>query len=241
MVDSLQITSAIAGFGPSIALLYYTVSKYTYPKVKKPFFDDTKIFKFFALGIVLGMIIFALEDWGQGADETLVASAVLFAVMEELMKLVILNFPRFQRKVDTAFYGLTLGLGIATTYTFASVYVSLTNPELENPGLLEMVGYSLLGLQFVFLHGATTTMIGVGVVRRELRAYVSEALLVHLGYNLLMIVFFAEIEPWSLMGLGAASALVVYAYYRIHTQSLPALIRDAKRLSLRTDVKAASR
>jgi RsiW-degrading membrane proteinase PrsW (M82 family) len=233
MVDLLQITSAIAGFGPSIALLYYTMSRYTFPKVKEPFFDDSKIFKFFALGIALGMIIFAFESWGRPTGETLVALVVMYAVMEELMKLVILNFPRFQRKVDTAFYGLALGLGIATTYTFASVYVSLL--DLEDPGLFEMVAYSLLGLQFVLLHGSTTTMIGVGVVRRDLKGYFSEALLVHLGYNLLMIPFFTEVEPWNLMGLGAASALVAYAYYRIHTQSLPALIRDAKRLSLKKE------
>lgn len=233
MVDLLQITSAIAGFGPSIALLYYTMSSYTFPKVKEPFFDDSKIFKFFALGIALGMIIFAFESWGRPTGETLVALVVMYAVMEELMKLVILNFPRFQRKVDTAFYGLALGLGIATTYTFASVYVSLL--DLEDPGLFEMVAYSLLGLQFVLLHGSTTTMIGVGVVRRDLKGYFSEALLVHLGYNLLMIPFFTEVEPWNLMGLGAASALVAYAYYRIHKQSLPALIRDAKRLSLKKE------
>ena len=233
MVDSLQITSAIAGFGSSIALLYFTMSGYTFPKVKQPFFDDSKIFKFFALGIVLGMVIFGFESWGKPTGEILVALVVMYAVMEELMKLVILNFPRFQRRIDTAFYGLALGLGIATTYTFASVYVSLL--DVEDPGLFEMVAYSLLGLQFVLLHGATTTMIGVGVVRRDLKGYFSEALLVHLGYNLLMIPFFTETEPWNLMGLGAASALVVYAYYRIHTQSLPALIRDAKRLSLKNE------
>jgi len=233
MVDSLQITSAIAGFGTSIALLYYTMSRYTFPKVKQPFFDDSKVFKFFALGIVLGMVIFAVEGLGMPTDETRIALVVLYAVMEELMKLIILNFPRFQRRVDTAFYGLALGLGIATTYTFASVYVSLL--DLDHAGLFEMVAYSLLGLQFVFLHGATTTMIGVGVVRGDLKRYFSEALLVHLGYNLLMMPFFNETEPWSLMGLGAASALVVYAYYRIYTQSLPALIRDARHLSLKKE------
>ena len=230
MVDSLQITSAIAGFGTSIVLLYYTLSPYTFPKVKQPFFDDSKIFKFFALGIVLGMVIFGFEEWSSATGETLVVFVVMYAVMEELMKLIILNFPRFQRKIDTAFYGLALGLGIATTYTFASVYISLLDQE--SPGAFEMVAFSLLGVQFVLLHGSTTTMIGVGVVRRDLKGYFSEALLVHLGYNLLMIPFFTEAEPWNWIGLVAASALVVYAYYRIHTQSLPALIRDAKRLSL---------
>jgi RsiW-degrading membrane proteinase PrsW (M82 family) len=239
MVDLLQITSAVAGFGPAIFLLYFTVSNYTYPKVKEPFFDDSKIFKFFALGIALGMIIFAFEEWSRPSNETIIALVVLYALMEELMKLVILNFPRFQRKLDTAFYGLALGLGISTTYTFATVYVSLLG--LDKPGAFEMIAYSLLGLQFVFLHGSTTTMIGIGVVRRDLKAYFSEALLVHLGYNLLMIPFFMESEPWNYMGLGAASALVVYAYYRIHSQSLPALIKDAKRMYLRKDEDSKSK
>jgi len=229
MVDSLQITSAIAGFGPSMALLYYTLRSYTFPKVEKPFFDDTKIFKFFALGIALGMVIFAFESWGRPTDETLVVLVVLYAVMEESMKLVILNFPRFQKKIDTAFYGLALGLGIATTYTFASVYVSLL--DIADPGLFEMVAFSLIGLQFVLLHGSTTTMIGVGVVRRDIKGYFSEALLIHLGYNLLMIPFFTELEPWNYLGLVASSAVVIYAYIRIHSQSLPALIKDAKRIS----------
>lgn len=232
MVDALQVTAAIAGFGPSIALLYFTMSEYTFPKVKQPFFDDSKIFKFFALGIALGMVIFALEEWSRPTGETLVVLVVLYAVMEELLKLVILNFPRFQRRIDTAFYGLAFGLGIATTYTFASVYVSLLDQD--DPGLFEMIAYSLIGLQFVLMHGSTTTMIGIGVVRRDIKGYFSEALLVHLGYNLLMIPLFSLGEPWNIMGVGAASALVVYAYYRVHVQSLPALIRDAKRLSLKT-------
>lgn len=239
MVNTLQIVSAIAGFGSSVILLYFTLSKYTYPKVKEPFFDDTKIFKFFALGIALGMIIFGLEEWVVSTSETVVAFVALYAIMEELLKLIILNFPRFQRRIDTAFYGLTFGLGIATTYTFANVYVSLL--DADDPGLFEFIVFSFIGLQLVFMHGATTTMIGIGVVRRELRAYFSEALLVHLGYGLLMIPFFNLGEPWNLMGLGAASALVVYAYYRIHTQSLPSLIRDAKRLSLKKDAKTTSR
>ncbi len=234
MVDALQIVSAVAGFAPPLALLYFTLKDYTYPKVKEPFFDDSKIFKFFSLGIVLGMVIFAFEDWGRtmGSLDMLVILNVLFAVMEESMKLVILNFPRFQRKVDTAFYGLSLGLGIAMTLTFASVYSSLLG--LKNPGPFEMVVYSLFGLQLVLLHGSTTTLIGVGVVRGDIKGYFSEALLIHLGYGLLMILFFNAFFPLDFVGLGLASAVVVYGYYKIHTLSLPVLIRDAKRLMLKT-------
>jgi hypothetical protein len=233
MVDTLQIVSAVAGFAPPLFLLYFTMRDYTFPRVKEPFFDDSKIFKFFALGIVLGMVIFAFEEWGSGANtpETVIALVVLFALMEESMKLVILNFPRFQRKVETAFCALALGLGIAMTFTFATVYVSLLG--VENPGPTEMIAYSLLGLQFVFLHGSTTTLIGIGVVRGDVKGYFVEALLIHLTYSLLMIPFFEFGAPWNFIGLGAASAIVVYEYAKIHRQSLPALLRDAKKLMLK--------
>ena len=226
----LQITAGIAGFAPSMALLYYTLRDYTYPKVEKPFFDDRKVFAFFALGIVLGMVLYAVESYGRGASssETLVAVVIVFAAFEELLKLIILNFPRFQRKVDTAFYGLSMGLGIAATFTFASVYVSLL--DLESPGALEMVVYSLIGVQFVLLHGATTPMIGIGVARGQVRGYFTQALLLHISYSLLMIPFFVASEfLLQLAGAVLASAVVIYGYIRMHTLLLPVLIKDAKR------------
>jgi len=226
----VQVVSAAAGFGPSIILLYFTLRNYTTPAVKLPFFDDTKIFKFFALGVVLGMVLYAFEEWGRTiSGDILIAAVLLFAVMESLLKLIILNFPRFQRKVDTAFCGVALGLGIACTFTFASVYVSLLS--VEDPGATEMVLFSLIGLQFVLLHGSTTTMIGIGVVRGEARDYFFQAFLVHLSYSLLMMPFFQLGAPWNFMGVGAASMIVVYAYVRVVNTSLPALIADAKRLS----------
>jgi len=233
MFDALQIASAIAGFAPSMGLFYFTLRSYTYPKVKEPYFDDRKVFLFFAFGIVLGMVLFALEEWGGtiSSDATIIALVVLFAVMEESMKLVILNFPRFQRRVDTAFYGLSLGLGIAATFTFATVYTSLLSAD--DPGVFEAVAYSLLGVTLVLLHGSTTALIGIGVVRGDVKGYFSEAVLIHMGYSVLMVPFFAMGEPYNVIGLGAATALVVYGYHKVHTLSLPVLIKDAKRLVLK--------
>ncbi len=230
MVDILQITAGIAGFGPAMGLLYYTVKDYTFPKVEKPFFDDRKLFAFFALGIVLGMVLFFVEEYGSGASspETVVAVVLVFAILEELMKLIILNFPRFQKKVDTAFYGLSMGLGIAATFAFSSVYVSLLG--LESPTAVDMVVFSLIGVQLVLLHGATTAMIGIGVARGEARGYFTQALLLHISYGLLMIPYFTSTaDVLRIAGAVAASAAVVYGYYRVHTLSFPVLIRDAKK------------
>jgi hypothetical protein len=237
MADTVMIVSAIAGFAPAMALMFYTLRDYTFPAVKEPFFDDRKIFAFFALGIVLGMLLFAFEEWGRTASstETIIVLIVGFAVMEESLKLVVLNYPKFQRKVDTAFYGLSFGLGISATFTFATVYASAMG--LESPSAVDMTAYTLLGLQFVLLHGATTTFIGIGVARGEIKPYFSEALLIHIGYNMLMVPFFMYDlfePPLNLLGLGAAYAVVVYGYVKIHRLSLPVLILDAKRLTKKT-------
>jgi RsiW-degrading membrane proteinase PrsW (M82 family) len=242
MVDALQIASAAAGFGPSMALLYFTLKDYTYPKVEKPFFDDRKVFAFFALGIVLGMVLFAVESFGQesSSEETVVAVVLVFAVFEELLKLIILNFPRFQKKVDTAFYGLSMGLGMAATFTFASVYASLLDLDTAttNPTAIEILAFSLLGVQFVLLHGATTSMIGIGVARGQIRGYFTQALLLHISYSLLMIPYFVSSEfVLQMAGAVLASAVIIYGYIRMHTLLLPILVRDAKRWMPKPDKK----
>jgi hypothetical protein len=234
MVDFLQIAAAAAGFGPAMALMYYTLRNYTFPTVEKPYFDDRKLFAFFALGVVLGMVIFAFENWVAtiAVPETLLAIILGLAAMEELMKLVILNFPRFQRKIDTGFYGLSMGLGISSTFTFATVYVFLL--DATNPEALEIVAACILGLMFVLLHGSTTALIGIGVARGDTKGYFAEAFLVHVIFSLFYESFFI-IEliqpPFNLIGLGAAAGVVAYEYQKVHRISFPALIRDAKRLT----------
>ena len=148
--------------------------------------------------------------------------------MECLLKLVVLNLPRFQRKIDTAFYGLAIGLGIASTYTFATVYASAI--AVETVTAVDMIAFSLLGVQLVLLHGATTAIIGIGVARGQVNPYLAEAMLVHMAYNILMVPFFMyEIvtPPLNYLGLVAASVVVIYAYVKVYRLSLPVLVQDA--------------
>jgi len=234
MVDVLQLVSAVAGFGPAMFLLYFTLRDYTYPKAEKPFFDDRRAFMMFAFGVVLGMVLFAFETWGMsiGAAETVLMLILGFALMESLLKLVILNYPKFQRKVDTGFYGLALGLGISSTFTFASVYVFLL--DLESPTIAEGAIVALVGVLFVLLHGSTTAIIGIGVARGDVKGYFPEALLIHVVFALLYESFFLVdliTPPLNLVGLIGATAVVVYAYQKVHRQLLPDLVKDAKRLA----------
>ncbi len=234
MVDVLQLVSAAAGFGPAMFLMYLTLRSFTYPRVEKPFFDDRRLFMLFALGVVLGMLLFVFERWGTSAGfaETLLLLVLGFALMEELLKLVILNYPKFQRKIDTAFYGLALGLGISSTFTFANVYVFLL--EISEPTAVDAIAAALIGSLFVLLHGSTTAIIGVGVARGDVKGYFPEALLIHVVFGLLYesTFFFADAPAsLNLLGLVGATAIAVYAYQKVHRQLLPDLVKDAKRLA----------
>ena len=133
--------------------------------------------------------------------------------------------------MDTAFYGLSFGLGISATFTFATVYASALG--LEAPSAVDMTAFALLGVQFVLLHGATTAFIGIGVARGEVKPYFSEAVLIHIAYNIFMVPFFMyDIfePPLNYLGLGAAYIVVIYGYYKVHTLSIPVLLQDAKKL-----------
>jgi len=241
MADIIQVLSLVIGAGPALGLMYFTLKDYTFPAVEKPFFNDKKVFLFFAIGIIVGVIVFGFEDWGtrSATPETAIGLILGFAIMEELMKFVVLNFPRFQRKVDTAFCGVGFGLGIAATFSFATVYVFFL--DVGNVQIAEVVAGSLLGFMFVLLHGSTTGLIGTGIARGEAQMYFIEALLIHIGFAFFYQSFFAvDIVPFpvNLAGLVVAAAIVVWAYHRLHSIALPNLISDAKRLYAQGKMKA---
>ena len=87
----MMIAGAI-GFAPAIALMFYSLKNYTYPAVERPFFDDRKVFFMFAVGITIGVIIAAVHYIFEGGGaESYILYAILFALIEELTKFVILN------------------------------------------------------------------------------------------------------------------------------------------------------
>ncbi|MCG7844957.1 MAG: hypothetical protein MIO90_05955 [Methanomassiliicoccales archaeon] len=220
-MDWQMLLAAALGIGPALALMFWTLKDYTYPKVERPFFDDRKLFLLLAVGMVVGVVIYSVQSY---FSLEFVLYALLFAVLEELIKLVILNFPRFQRKLDTAFYGYSFGLGIGSTMAFGAVFLTLTVlDELGAAGWLLVV---IIGIQFVLLHASAGALVGTGSARGEIWGYFSQAGLMHIGYNLLMVPFFMG-EWWGYITFVLATLLVAYYYMQVHRHVLPAVIDDA--------------
>lgn len=222
-MDWLMMVAAALGVGPALALMFWTLRDYTYPKVERPFFDDRKLFLMLAVGMVFGVVIYVIQSY---FNMGFILFALLFAVMEELIKLVFLNMPRFQRKLDTSFYGYSLGLGIGSTMAFGAVFITLQ--QSDSPDALMWLLIFIVAIQFVLLHASTGAMIGTGVARGEMWGYFAQAGLVHIGVNLLMAVplnYGDGLLGWA--GVILATLLVVYYYRQVHRNLLPAVVKDA--------------
>jgi RsiW-degrading membrane proteinase PrsW (M82 family) len=221
-MDSTMALAGVVGIAPALALMYWTMSRFTYPKVERPYFDDRKVFSMFAAGMVIGVIVFAVQSW---FPLELVYVALAFALVEELLKLIILNMPRFHRKLDTAFYGLSLGLGIGATMAFGAAFSVIAT--LDSVGILEWALIAVLAVQYVTLHGSTGATIGTGVVKGYPFEIFTQAALVHIAYSLLMVAFFSGAEPWWYVTVPVATVLLVSYYLYVHYRLLPSLVEEA--------------
>jgi len=231
-----MLLAGAIGVGPALALMYWTMKDYTYPKVEKPFFDDRKLFPMLALGMIIGVVLITVQN---SFDMGFILFALVFAILEELVKLVILNFKRFQKRLDTAFYGLVLGLGIGSTMAFGAVWVSML--ALGSVGeFLSATDYVILifvAIQFVVLNGATGALIGMGVARGYPFNYFANAALTHIAVNLVMIGFYIFPDFWRYICLIGATGIAIFAYWQMHKRTLPELIsKEVARFEARSKV-----
>jgi len=238
MVELADILLAVASFGPALLLLYLTLRNYTFPKVDKPFFDDRKVFAFMTVGIVLGTVFFFIDSVFGGSSGIgmvlLVGTSV--PLLQGLIKLAILNWPKFQRKVDTSFYGLSLGLGMSATYSFAKMYQAAKDPSMIGLMGVDIASLSLvvmMGVQIVLIHGSTTAMIGVGCARGHQWVYFGYSMMFALAYSYML---YGSAVAADAFGDIAAVAIIlamwivcIYAYWHVYRIDLPNLIDDAKR------------
>lgn len=233
MVDLTMIVLAIAAFGPAFGLMLYTLQDYTYPRVDKPFFDDRKVFMIFILGIVVGMIFLFVDVAISPSinNYTILVVALMVPIFQGMLKLIILNYPKLQRKVDTGFYGLALGLGIAATYAFSRMYFAAI--ELETIDILSITVIAMIGVQIVFIQGSTTTIIGIGCARGQQWGYFANAMIYAIGYSLLFygaaLVQENVSENAGIVLIILNWAIVLYSYWHVHKLDLPNLVDDAKR------------
>jgi RsiW-degrading membrane proteinase PrsW (M82 family) len=215
------------GFAPAMLLMFYTLKNYTYPVVERPFFDDRKVFFMFAVGIIIGVIIAAVHYIFEGGSaESYILYAILFALLEELTKFVILNKRSFLQRIDTSFYGVTLGLGIGSTTAFGIAFFALSARP-EGSDAVQYLILIVVAIGLVLMHGATATTIGVGSARGNPWPFLTQAIMVHLAFNLLLVPVYLGESPLQYISLSLA-VLFAGLYYRyVKDTMIPEVVSEA--------------
>jgi hypothetical protein len=220
-MDFTSLIAAAIGFAPPIALMLWTLGEYTYPKVEKPYFSDPTLFGLFAIGIVIGVVLYAVSLFISPAY------ALVGFLLEESVKLLIINLPRFQRRADTPFYAFGLSAGMASAIAFGLVNRALAGVGLDPFAIVIMIIYSMMT---AFLQISTGTTIGMGVARGTPWPFFGQAVVVHLAYVLLLAPFSTALTNDMLLSyilFAVAFVFVATYYYYVHKRFLPAYVKEA--------------
>jgi len=194
----LPQASLFLGIIPALILLYISLKGY------EAYFKDKTIFLTFVAGIIAGFISVIIETYGSGIG---VLFIVLFPIIEQLFKTIILNIRRFQKKKETTIYGLSLGLGFGSIFTPFSMITS--NISTTNSYLIIIVIIGSIGI--ILLHGATGVCIGYGVYYGKLQKYFLLAIILHIPITgLIFLTSFLKIE-YLQIGL-IIYGLIIYWY-----------------------------
>lgn len=249
-MDIELIISSIVGFAPAVAVLWFTMRQYSWPIVDKSYFDDRKVFGLFAVGIIIGMIIFSfnifLRGYWVGVGYFNIVPFLLIYVIglstfEELIRLIILNMPRFQLKFDTTFYGVSLGLGMGSIGITAVSFMRFPVGDIiDKTATLSLL--ILFSTSVCLLYASLGGIIGFGCYKGKGWYYLGLAVLIHSIFNLLMLpYFFLDSVLYSLLTLPLSVLVYHHFISRLLPRTLPETLRKERRRVIRKKMRGEIR
>ncbi len=217
--------AAVIGIAPAMALMYIVLKKYTYPAVEKPFFSDPSFFGLFVVGMISGTVLFAVYTYFWG---NVIINAILFAVLEAMIILVVLNLRRFHGKSDTVFYGYGLGLGFGATMSMGMIYflmaiVTSSGESVDASGYIILM---VMAISKTLILSSVGLTIGEGIAKLRLMEFTAQAILVNMVYQLVMVPWFMYSGQWSgYLALILGLIIGLAYFYKTAFVDLPNVIR----------------
>ncbi|MFQ5837942.1 MAG: hypothetical protein ACE5HJ_04090 [Thermoplasmata archaeon] len=229
--------AAAVGIGPALLLMFYSLRRYEYPYVKKALFRNDRLFLSFAIGMIFGVASAVLFNaFRIELFTTALIVLLAMALFDESFKLVYLNLKTFQKKFDTVFYGSSLGLGMAATFSMALAFQTFVNPtDPFNPiGVLLLV---TLSIALNSLHFFTGTIIAAGSAKGRLWRSYLQSLGSRTVFALLMAPFLAPSQVANravlVAFLLAATAFALFLFWEAHSLVIPGSLPADVRRKLR--------
>ncbi len=167
MSSFIPQTSLFIGIIPALLILYIALKGY------EGQFKDKLIYLTFIVGIVIGVVSAAIELISRGIG--LIPYIVLFPVLEQFFKTIVLNIRRFQEKQATTIYGLCLGLGFGSVFTPTAIIMG-NFQEINLSYVAAIIG----SLGIILFHAGTGVLIGYGVYVHRLATYLTMAILLQI-------------------------------------------------------------
>jgi len=236
-MDAISPIAAILAFAPTLILMYVVLRKYTYPAVEQPFFSDPAFFGLFAIGLVSGVILLWAYTYINWLN---IIYMVLFAVIQCLVPVVVLNLKRFHGKSDTVFYGYGLGLGIGCTMAFGTIiFLGTAIMKIEEGGSIDLTGFVwlfILALSQILMMSSIGTIIGEGIARYKPMEFALQAILVNVAYSLILVVAYNSAEIGIVFYALMLLALLVAAvhFYYVMYMKLSGVVKDVLRMEGKT-------
>ncbi len=219
----------VLGIGPALALMYLVVRDYTYPRVEQPFFSDPAFFGLFVVGLVIGSVLFLALTTFKFATNPLYM--VLFAAVEMMAILVVMNLRRFRGKSDSVFYGYGLGLGMASGLATGVCFVTASTAEGFDASAISI---AVIAISLSLMLGASATDVGEGIARNYPTQYLLKGLIPLVAYNLLFTVVLHGGEMGGVIVYYACLALMMvlsaFYFYRNMYVRLPGVVRDVLKM-----------
>jgi len=170
-MNVLPESSLILGIIPALILLYWELKDWQDEYVEKT------LFIMFIIGIITGFIASVIEIFTLTSGILII---ILFPVLEQIMKTMVLNLPRFHLKRSTVLYGLALGLGFGSIFTPVSMLLA----NIQTGSLFVIAAILVGSIGIILMQGATGLLIGYGVYQGNLTKYFLFAVLLYIPVSL---------------------------------------------------------
>ncbi len=244
-MDILLFVAGLIGFGPAIAVLYFLLRDYDYPRMEKALFSDTKVFGLVAAGMIVGTVLFIIEgplyqsfhaaptdEHGGAFDPGMffILYVVLFSLVEEGGKLMILLFPWLRKKFDCVFYGVALGCGLSAVAVLEAAFVAIGQSGVV-PAADWFIAICLYSVAFAMLHASTGAIIGDASQRGDpwpgfFRAFTMRAVVAAL-----MLPYYYTENIWLSVPLMLVVSFLIFRHVR--GKVIPEALPDEVRAEMR--------
>jgi hypothetical protein len=212
-MDVLPQALLFMGIIPALVLLFISLKGYD------GYYKDKVIFLTFILGIFAGFISNLIEWFTITAG---ILFIILFPILEQLFKTIILNISRFHGKKETVVYGLSLGLGFGSIFTPFSII--FTEIQTDNNYLVLLVAIGSLGI--ILAHAATGIVIAYGVYSYKMRRYLLFSIILYIPVT-------ATIFLTSLLNIGYLQVILVaygiILYWYATKNIMPRILKNEKK------------